>query len=336
MRKNTGFMVRKAQDAYVVSRCGEAGATLLYAERPYGDAKRLCAMHGEEMWIETPDPARRIYFCLREDSGKTYWAADTAVELPMVENFRDQGGYRTQAGRTVKWGRFFRSGALRGMEGEALSLYQALGIATILDYRAVEESGEAPDVVPEGAVHKLVPAIPVPETDQELEDMDMKKQLQRVHSEADAKKMMDVFLSLYDNLAFDNAAYRAMFEALDAEETVPLVQHCSAGKDRTGVGCMLLLLALGVDVETAKADYLLSSIFRKQANAQFIAQFSGMGLSEHAVRVMAQIMDVTDAMIGRTLSAIHAKYPSIEAFLADEYDVTPARRARWVQMHTVE
>ena len=39
----------------------------------------------------------------------------------------------------------------------------------------------------------------------------------------------------------------------------PLVIHCTAGKDRTGLAVALLLLTLGVPEETVVADYTLSN-----------------------------------------------------------------------------
>ena len=43
------------------------------------------------------------------------------------------------------------------------------------------------------------------------------------------------------------AHYRQFFAHLLAQTDGALLYHCSAGKDRVGVGTMLLLTALGVD-----------------------------------------------------------------------------------------
>ena len=49
-----------------------------------------------------------------------------------------------------------------------------------------------------------------------------------------------------------------MFEHLLQADT-PLVMHCTAGKDRTGVAVALILLALGVPRALVLQDYLLTN-----------------------------------------------------------------------------
>ena len=56
-----------------------------------------------------------------------------------------------------------------------------------------------------------------------------------------------------------NSVYRELLLRLLDETQVPLVQHCTAGKDRVGVGSATILLALGVPRETILEDYLLSN-----------------------------------------------------------------------------
>ena len=55
--------------------------------------------------------------------------------------------------------------------------------------------------------------------------------------------------------------YRIFFRLLQDEQEVPLLFHCSAGKDRTGMGAALILYALGVDEATIMQDYLASNIY---------------------------------------------------------------------------
>ncbi len=56
-------------------------------------------------------------------------------------------------------------------------------------------------------------------------------------------------------MLFGNKAFKELFRALEAGET-PILFHCSAGKDRTGVAAMLILLALGASDETICADFV--------------------------------------------------------------------------------
>ena len=53
------------------------------------------------------------------------------------------------------------------------------------------------------------------------------------------------FSALYREMPFRNPAYHALFALLEGRR-VPVLFHCSCGKDRTGIGAMLILLALGV------------------------------------------------------------------------------------------
>lgn len=55
--------------------------------------------------------------------------------------------------------------------------------------------------------------------------------------------------------------YRRFFDNLLANDQPDstLLFHCTAEKDRTGMGAVYLLTALGVDFETIKQDYLLTN-----------------------------------------------------------------------------
>lgn len=335
MKKNGNISVCRVHGAYCVRVSGDlAGAPLYWALAPYGaEAHSLGSLHGNERWVPSPAPDRRVYFAAGAADGTLQWAGDTAVEIASVENFRDMGGYLTAGGRTVKWGRFFRCGAVSGMDAREMGIYEGMHIHSIFDYRASWEAAPRPDVYTAQTAYHLVPGIS--ETGANgMADMDMIAQLKHVHTAEDADRMMDMFLSLYATLPFENDAYRAMLAALDDEGALPMIQHCSAGKDRTGVGCALMLLALGVDEETVMEDYLLSAIFRERVNAQFVGQMAA-GLSEHAVDLVAKMMTVTRDMLSRSFAEIKKRYPSYEAFLQDEYGVTPERRARWQALHTI-
>ncbi|HZP44105.1 MAG TPA: tyrosine-protein phosphatase [Candidatus Binataceae bacterium] len=53
--------------------------------------------------------------------------------------------------------------------------------------------------------------------------------------------------------------WQSFFKLLAERDVYPLVFHCSAGRDRTGVGAAMLLELLGVNRELIVADFLLSN-----------------------------------------------------------------------------
>jgi protein-tyrosine phosphatase len=64
---------------------------------------------------------------------------------------------------------------------------------------------------------------------------------------------------IYRRFPIDAAPqYRQAFAALVDGKT-PALTHCSAGKDRTGTFSAILLVALGVPLETALRDYALTN-----------------------------------------------------------------------------
>jgi len=66
---------------------------------------------------------------------------------------------------------------------------------------------------------------------------------------------------IYRQMLTGNKAFKELFRALEAGET-PILFHCTAGKDRTGVAAMLILLALGASDETICADYARTNLCR--------------------------------------------------------------------------
>jgi len=68
----------------------------------------------------------------------------------------------------------------------------------------------------------------------------------------------------YRNYVRQNThSFRELFAHL-LEDRAPLVIHCTAGKDRTGFACALLLHALGVPADVIAEDYLLTNRFYRR------------------------------------------------------------------------
>ena len=124
----------------------------------------------------------------------------------------------------------------------------------------------------------------------------------------EGRRMAD---AMYERMLFGNKAYKELFRALEAGET-PVLFHCSAGKDRTGVAAMLILLALGASDETICQD-----IAADPARKDFYLGVFGVH-PESAPFV---------------LSIIRERYGSADAYLEAEYGLTPARLMRLRRMY---
>lgn len=173
--------------------------------------------------------------------------SDNDHEFSGVNNFRDLGGYAAADGRRVQYGRVYRSDELSELNRADLEKLSRLGLKSIVDFRGVEEAGDSPDRLPEGA--KLI-ALPV-EAGQVMQ--------LHWHGLPTHSKSLGMMVSVYKALATDfQDTYREFFKLLANPDHTPLLFHCAAGKDRTGFAAALFLSSLGVERELVMSDYLIS------------------------------------------------------------------------------
>ncbi len=183
------------------------------------------------------------------------------VTLEGCSNLRDLGGYRAADGRRVRFGRVFRSASLAGLTQADQTTFAATGIRTICDLRGEREAARAPSCLPATGRIEVVRLPIEPRVGASLRDL-LKRE------EATGEDVHDLLRTAYTAYATDHLPrYRAMFGLLLQEERLPLLFHCSAGKDRTGFGAALLLTALGVPRETVIADYLATNRIWKREHA---------------------------------------------------------------------
>jgi len=312
------------------------GARLFASVTPHDPAPQpLGALSGPEH--TAPFTGARTYFAVQAANLPPVWAGDRAVEIRSVENLRDLGGYPAAEGRAVRWGRFFRGAVLRNMPPAELRVLHGLGLAQVFDFRTEGEAADTPYTLPENAVYRAVPAFADRGDAGRLLQMDLTSRIRSVRTPADAEPVRRMFGGIYAELPFANPAYRSVLDALDMPEGRgwPMLLHCTAGKDRTGMGCALILLALGAPREAILEDYMLSKPYREESNRRLLAYFAGLGATEPALELAAEMISVTPALLNRALDAIGARYPDAEAFFAAEYNADARRLARWRALHTV-
>jgi protein tyrosine/serine phosphatase len=197
-------------------------------------------------------------------------------------NFRDIGGYPAGDGRTVRWGRYFRTGRQDRMTRQDLAQFSELGIATQIDLRKpdeVRDQGRGP-LEAMGATYHNISVIPEGGSDQ----------LSRLVGDTgiSGKRYLGY-------LEFGPDSWCRMFELFRQASSQPILLHCTAGKDRTGVSTAFLLSVLGVDRALIEADYILTN--RDVARQlDFIEQSTGFpdGMNRDAMMRAAGVPE--DAM----------------------------------------
>ena len=175
--------------------------------------------------------------------------------MESINNFRDFGGYKTLNGASLKKGLLYRSGDLSKATDADLETIASLGIKTVCDLRSEIERRNEPDRIP---VAKPFTFFNIP---------------MRPIIDYHGRSLHRLFSLMFGNerrmdyVAVSYQAYReyatrylpqlkALFHRISDPENLPLLIHCSAGKDRTGVVASLIQMVLGVSIETVMDDYL--------------------------------------------------------------------------------
>ena len=176
-------------------------------------------------------------------------------------NFRDIGGYLNQDGMRVKKGLYFRTGRQDRMTEKDLAELSDLKISTQIDLRKPDEvldQGKGP-LEAMGANYINIAVIPEGGSDQL------------------SKLVGDTGISgkrYLGYLGFGPTSWLRLFGILSNLENLPVVLHCTAGKDRTGVSTAFLLSVLGINRDLIEADYLLTNLDTER-QADFIESTVG-------------------------------------------------------------
>jgi protein-tyrosine phosphatase len=222
---------------------------------------------------------------------------DRVFPLQGVTNFRDLGGYAGADGRPVRWRRLFRSDHFGALTDADLAALAPLGIARSFDFRGVAERAATPYDWPGVVQHPLSIE---PTVVQRMQDMTAAGRALTV------PVVTDLMADLYRALVTEQShRFAELFDQL-LQADAPVVFHCTAGKDRTGVAAALILLALGVPRATVQQDYLLTNQHYRHPP---------LAHSETPPEVLQVLWRVQDGFLDAALQTIDARPGGLDAYL---------------------
>jgi protein-tyrosine phosphatase len=229
--------------------------------------------------------------------------------LAGASNFRDLGGYPGKDGRAVRWRQIFRSNHLGHLTEADIGVLRSLGLKRAFDLRGAEERAAAVCAFEAIAVHSL----PIePTVVAEL------RALLDAGSPLSSAEAADAMRNSYRSYVRQNTPrFRALFTHL-LEDHVPLVIHCTAGKDRTGFASALILHALGVPDDLIAQDYLLTNRYYRRDPS------TGSDLPEEVRLVLTS---VEASFLAASFDVIRADYGDLQGYFREGLGVGPRERA---------
>ena len=223
-------------------------------------------------------------------------------------NFRDLGGIRTADGRSIKSGLLFRSGDFFSLSSEDIRKLEKMGLAMIIDFRAMREIIQRPDQ--EISTVRQVTHIDIHDA--------ARDKAEKFLENNDAKGLETVLIGDYIRMIDTHPAdFKRFLHILASTDNLPLVYHCAAGKDRTGLATVFLLVALGVEMDHIWDDYMATNQFAASYTEKIISKVTKSGLNGEILR---PLLEVRKEYLTAALARIDEKYDGLINFVENILD----------------
>lgn len=238
-----------------------------------------------------------------------------SLQLSGASNFRDLGGYTGRDGRTLRWRRLFRSDHLAALTQDDIVELSRHGLARVCDFRGEAERAPLLCAMPGLSVHFL----PIePTVVQGMNDLLAAGHQLTAH---DTVRLME---HTYRAFVHDNATAYAEFFRLLLEGDVPLVFHCTAGKDRTGFAAALILLSLGVSRQVVMQDYLLTNDFFRMPHSP------NSRLPQEVLQVLWRVQE---GFLDAALHAVDTGYGGVKQYMEQALGIGPKEQDRLAALY---
>jgi protein tyrosine/serine phosphatase len=244
-----------------------------------------------------------------------------SIGLTSVSNARELGGYLGADGQHIRQGVLIRSGKLEYASAkDQARLTNVYNLNQVIDLRKEGEKSKNPDAVIAGATNyginiygekdtslmtEMIPYMDKPS------DNPARGLIEAVNDGIYSPDMYDCFVKI----AASRNAYHDFFNLLIANGDGTTLWHCSSGKDRTGIGAVLLLYALGVDKQTIEDDYLLTNDFITKDFTYMLSNAQKITSDAKILATLRKIVGVDKELLDGFYKAVDTEYGSMDNFL---------------------
>ena len=264
-----------------------------------------------------------------------------ALLVTGIENARQLGGYETADGRHVKRDVLLRTAKLSDAPSEELAaLKDIYHLGVVVDFRTLAEREGAPDPEIDGVDNIVLDVL------DEGSRTGAGAAIAGIYENGGAEPaevMLNIIRSgcvserMYADMAFDPAAekgFRDFFRILlENGGQKAVLWHCSGGKDRTGAAAVLLLLALGVNKETALRDFELTNEFLREKIAYMESRAAELTDDPEEIAWVKDLTGVNRKYMEKLLDTLEEKYGSQERYLTEGLGLDKAELEQLREMY---
>ncbi|MBC2119681.1 tyrosine-protein phosphatase [Listeria marthii] len=260
-----------------------------------------------------------VYFFLQAPNGDKTVVSERVLPLESVFNFRDMGGYESENGKHVKWGKLYRSSNLVNINEADAALLQKLHIKWICDLRSSSEVKAQPTPAIEGVLNKHIPIGTAKNEETKLPVTDDKTIYEPLMGES-----YRVFVQSVEG-------FKEIFTEVleDTKAGLPFVFHCTAGKDRTGVLGALLLTLLDVPEKTIFDDYAITNRYQDDILKEMggiVALFAG-GAEKIDLETFRPMAEARPEYLEIAFDEMKKQYGSVADYLEKGIGITASEKA---------
>jgi len=274
----------------------------------------------------------RPFFGIITPSKDTLIIAERKLIIADLDNFRDLGGLKTQDGRYVNWGRFYRADALHDLLSSEFSYIDYLNINKVFDLRSDAEILQAKDNLPTNVIYEHFPIFD--DKNSGMLQGIQQKMSQGVLTKADAEELLmqaNESFAIHDSNKFDTLLHQII-----VQDNKPNVFHCTAGKDRTGFTAAMILAILKVDRKTILDEYEMTNFYTEAKIKKYIDGVINQKMLEGKMEPAAigALMSVNKKYLEAAFKIIDAKYGGIDQYIKNQLGFSDEQRQRIIEKYT--